>query len=173
VAIALDHRALVAVPFVALGQTRPRVTRAAAAAAIAYVAVVAPVALLDSAAFLARASAVTSAGPGLGLANLLAYRGAEGVATAFGPLAPFLALGVMLWLLTQPWPWLARAAVATLVSLVLAPAVSANAVAVPIVLLALAVVGARKHESNTTEGPPGTATANAAGTDLEGGFSPP
>jgi glycosyl transferase family 87 len=173
-AIALDHRALVAVPFAAFGQTRPRATRGALAAAVAYAAIVAPVALLDVSAFLARASAATSAGPGLGLANLLAYRGAEGVAAAFGPLAPLLTLGAMVWLLTQPWSWLARAALATLVSLVLAPAVSANAVAVPIVLLALAAVGERESGTEEQPGRNGpTARINAGGTELQGGFSPP
>jgi hypothetical protein len=140
VAVALDHRALLAVPFVAFGGSRPGVARAVVSAAAAYLALVAPVALLDLPAFAARASAVVPAGPGLGLANLLAYRGAEGLATLLGPLSPILALGAMLWLLTRPWPGLARAALATLVGMILSPALGANAVVVPIVLLALAAM---------------------------------
>ena len=144
-ALALDHRALAAIPFVAMGDSRPRFTRVVLPAAAAYLAVVVPVALLDLPAFAARASAVELAGPGLGLANLLAYRGAEGVATALGPLAPFLTLAAMLWLLRRPWPALARAALATLVAIVLAPALTANTVAVPIVLLTLATTSAGRE----------------------------
>jgi len=109
---------------------------------VAYLAIVGPVALLDLPAFAARASAVTVAGPGLGLANLLAYRGAEGEATALGPLGPVVALGAVLWLLTRPWSWLARGALALLVGMVLAPALPADAVAGPIVLLTLASIEA-------------------------------
>ena len=142
VAVALEHASLLAVPFVALGDSRPRAVRAAVAAALAYVAIVGPVVLLDLPAFAARVSAVTVAGPGLGLANLLAYRGAESEATALGPLGPVVALGAMLWLLTRPWSRLACGALALLVGMVLAPALSADAVAGPIVLLALAAMEA-------------------------------
>ena len=151
VAMALDHRSLVAVPFLALGDSRPRVRAAVVSAAAAYLALVAPVALLDLPAFATRASAAAVAGPGLGLANLLAYKGGEDVATAFGPLAPLATLALTAWLLTRPWSGLARAAVATLAAIVLAPAVTANAVATPIVLLALAASATKVEGGEATK----------------------
>ena len=141
-AVALDHRALLVAPFllarVAPGERR----RAAIRAAAAYGLLVAPVVLLDPAAFAARLGAEGVPGPGLGLFNLLAYRGVEASAgaLALAALAPLLSAGVVLWLLTRPGPPLARGAVAGLVGLVLAPAVSAEAVALPLVLLGLAAI---------------------------------
>ena len=140
--MALDHRALLVAPFllarVAPGERRGAATRAAAA----YGLLVAPVVLLDPAAFAARLGTEGVPGPGLGLFNLLAYRGVEASAgaLALAALAPLLSAGVVLWLLTRPGPPLARGAVAGLVGLVLAPAVSAEAVALPLVLLGLAAI---------------------------------
>ena len=127
------------------GAGSPRASVAGAAVAgpsAAYALLVAPVALLDPAAFAARLGAAGVPGPGLGLFNLLAYRGAEASAgaLALAALAPLLSAGVVLWLLSRPWPPLARAAIASLVGLVLAPAVSAEAVALPLVLLGLAAI---------------------------------
>ena len=142
VAVALDHRALLVAPFllagVAPGERRGAVTRAAAA----YALLVAPVVLLDPAAFAARLGAAGVPGPGLGLFNLLAYRGAEASAgaLALAALAPLVSAGVVFWILTRPGPPLARGGVAGLVGLVLAPAVSAEAVALPLVLLGLAAI---------------------------------
>ena len=142
-AVAVDHRALVVVPFVLLDPARPRTLRAALAASATYVALVVPVALLDPSAFLERAIAPATAGPGLGVANLLAYRGAESLTPSLWPLTALVPLGATVWLLRRPWSALARAGIASLVVIVLAPAVSANAVAVPILLLTLAVVDRR------------------------------
>jgi hypothetical protein len=139
-AVAVDLRALVVVPFALLDPARPRIVRAALAASATYLVLVGPVALLDVPAFLQRAIAPVAAGPGVGLANLLAYWGAESWAASLWPFFALAALGVTAWLIPQPWSALARGAIASLVVIVLAPAVSANAVAVPIVLLALAVV---------------------------------
>jgi uncharacterized membrane protein len=176
VAAALDHRTLLAAPFLLPVGAHPRMGRGVVAAVAAYVAVVAPVALLDLRAFLARVSEPAPTGPGLGLANLLAYRGAEGVATTLVPLGTLVALGALLWLLTRRWSAVARAGLAALVGIVLAPALGADAVAVPIVLLALGAFGSASHERESeadgqNEGPGETDTArtNAGGTELEGG----
>jgi len=139
-ALALDHHTLVVAPFVLLDDARPRVLRAAVAAAAAYLALVASVALLDLPAFLAHAFAPEMAGPGLGLANLLAYRGGEGLATSLALVGTVAVLGAVLWLITRPWSALARAGLASLVAITLSPAVSANAVAAPILLLTLATI---------------------------------
>ncbi len=104
--------------------------------------VIAPVALLDPAAFAARLVEREAPGPGLGLFNLLAYRGAEAAtgALVLAAVAPLLSLGVVLWLLRRSWPPLALAGIASLAGIVLAPAGSAEAVAVPLVLLGLAAM---------------------------------
>jgi hypothetical protein len=153
VAVALDHRALLVAPFllarVAPGERRGAATRAAAA----YGLLVAPVVLLDPVAFTARLGTEGVPGPGLGLFNLLAYRGVEASAgaLALGALAPLLSAGVVLWLLARPGPPLARGGVASLVGLVLAPAVSAEAVALPLVLLGLAAITPAEGEPAEAE----------------------
>ncbi len=107
-----------------------------------YLLVVAPVALLDLTAFGARLVERTTPGPGLGLFNLLAYRGAEASAgaLALAALAPLLLAGIVLWLLKRPWPPLVLGGVASLAGILLAPALSAEAVAVPLLLLGLAAM---------------------------------
>jgi hypothetical protein len=143
-AIAVDHRAALAAPL--LVAARPAAAgsgrRALLSALLAYAAVVLPVVVLDPGAFVARlARAVGRPGPGLGLFDILAYRGVEASASAFAlaALAPLLAVGVTLLLLWRgSGPPLARAAVASLVGIVLATAVPAEVVALPIVLLATA-----------------------------------
>ncbi|HEX9187972.1 MAG TPA: hypothetical protein VGB87_12915, partial [Vicinamibacteria bacterium] len=151
-AIAADHRAMLAAPFVVLaaeewprqaGRTRPLfLRRALAGGAAAYGLVVLPVALLDPAAFAAALGARAAPGPGLGLVNLLAYRGGEASPAAFAlaAIAPLLAAGLGAWLWSRPWPPLAGAAIASLGWLVLAPAASPEAVALPLVLLGLAAI---------------------------------
>jgi MFS family permease len=161
-AVALDHRMIVVVPFALLEGARPRMLRAALAAGASYLALVVPVVVLDVPAFLGRAFAPVSPAAGLGVANLLAYRGAESVAGSLWPLTTAAALGATVWLLGRPWSALARAGVASLVAIVLAPAVSANAVAVPMLLLTLAVVdgddrdgGTNRDETETKQQPGG------------------
>jgi hypothetical protein len=157
-AVGLDHRALLAAPFVLAGLPPPGRPRAAARAVVAYVLAVAPVALLDPAAFAARLGAPGLPAPGLGLFNLLAYRGAEASAVALGlaAVAPLVSTGVVLWLLARPGPPLARGAMASLAGLVLAPAVSAEAVALPMLLLGLAAMAPAEGE------PAGAASAARA-----------
>ena len=140
-AVGLEHRALLVAPFVALPHgPRAGLTRVLSAAAAGYALLVAPVALLDVASFLERAIERSAPGPGLGLVNLLVYRGAEGAAAGLGWVATLVALAALAWLLTRPWPRLARAGIASLVGIVLAPSLSADAVGVPILLLTLAAV---------------------------------
>ena len=147
VAVAFDHgAALAALPLLLCGADTGRVqgrrARALLAALATYAAAVVPVALLDPPAFLARLVAPTLPGPGLGVFNLLAYRGAESSAFALGlaALAGLLSLGGALALARSPLAPAAAAGLASLVGLALAPACSAEAVALPLVLLALAVV---------------------------------
>ena len=124
VAVALDHRAVLVVPFFLVDpRGRWTIRRALAAAVGSYLLIVAPIALLDPAAFVARLAERTAPGPGLGLFNLLAYRGAEASAgaLALAALAPLLLAGLVLWLLRKPWPPLALG-VASLGGIALAPA---------------------------------------------------
>jgi hypothetical protein len=111
-------------------------------AVVAYGLLVAPVALLDPFSFLERLRAGGAPGPGLGLVNLLAYRGAEASAGAFAlaALAPVASAGVVLWLLRRPGPPLALGAIAGLVGIVLAPALSPEAIAVPLLLLGISAM---------------------------------
>jgi hypothetical protein len=116
------------------------------AAAASYALVAVPVALLDIPAFVDRLRQPAQPGPGLGIFNLLAYRGAEGSAFALGlaAVSPLLALAAALALLRLAAPAPALAALAGLAAIVLAPAVSAESVALPIVLGALAVAWSRE-----------------------------
>jgi uncharacterized membrane protein len=141
-AVALDHRATLAVPFLLLAGSRRSVTRGLAAALAAYLLIVGPVALLDPAAFAARLGGPTASGAGLGLFNLLAYRGMESSAGAFAlaALTPLALAALVLWLLRRPWPPLALGGIASLAGIVVAPALSPEAVAVPLLLLGLAAM---------------------------------
>ncbi len=140
-AVGLDHRALLVAPFVALPDgPRGSQVRVLSSAAAGYLLLVAPVALLDLRSFLERATTATPPGPGLGFVNLLAYRGAEGVAAGLAPVATLAGLGAVAWLLTRPWPTLVRGGIASLVGIVLTPSLSAEAVATPILFLTLAAV---------------------------------
>jgi hypothetical protein len=139
-AVALDHRALLVVPFLLAAAGGRERGRATAGALVTYLLIVAPIALLDPAAFVARIGARAGPGPGLGLFNLLAYRGAEASmgALALAAVAPLLLAGLVLWLLRRPWPPLALGGIASLAGIVLASEVSPEALAVPLVLLGLA-----------------------------------
>jgi Glycosyltransferase family 87 len=143
-AVATAHEALLVAPFLLRSGADGRGRRRAILAAVAaYVAVVAPVALLDPGGFAARLGARAAPGPGLGLFDLFAYRGAEASAgaLALAAFSPLLLAILVIWLLGRPWPALARGGIASLGAIVLAPAVSAEAVALPIVLLAMAALG--------------------------------
>jgi uncharacterized membrane protein len=140
VAVGLEHRAFFVAPFLALPGPGAGLARPLMAAVAGYNLLVAPVALLDVGAFVERATTPTAPGPGLGLVNLLAYRGAEATAATLWPVAMLAALGACGWLLTRPWPALARAGIASLVGIVLAPSLGADAVATPILLLTLAAI---------------------------------
>jgi hypothetical protein len=162
VAVGLDHRAALVVPFVWLAGRQVALQRASAAdrrpgrlkglvgALAAYVLIVAPVALVDLPAFASRLRDPGAPGPGLGLFNLLAYRGVEATAGALETfaLAPLVSVGIVFWLLRRSWPPLALAGIASLVGILLAPALSAEAVAVPLVLLGLATMESEGEASD-------------------------
>jgi hypothetical protein len=148
VAAALDHRAaLVAAPLLwmtdrpAAADGRSRL-RSIAAAIVTYLVLVVPVLALDPSAFLTRLTAWSAPGAGLGIFNLLAYRGLEAspVALSLAMLAPAIAVLVMLLLLRSAVVAVVAAALVALSALVLAPAISAEWVTVPLALLALAGV---------------------------------
>ena len=148
-AVALDHRAALVAPFVLARvatlpgrESRRAVLRGVGGAVGAYLLLVGPIALLDPGSFVARLAERPVPGPGLGLVNLLAYRGGEASAAAFAlaALAPLLAAGLVLWLLKRQGPPLALGGIASLAWLVVAPAVSPEAVAVPVLLLGVAAL---------------------------------
>jgi len=148
-ATALDHRAVfAAVPLLWLpyadeganpGEPRARV-RALATAAGVYAIVVLPVAALDPAAFLRHLWPATGPGVGLGVFNLLAYRGLESAAaaTVLAAVAPVLVSVLTLGLVRSRLAPATAATLAALTALALAPAISAEWTAVPLVLLGLA-----------------------------------
>jgi hypothetical protein len=162
-AVGLDHRAALVVPFLLLAPaSRRALWKGVAGALLAYLSLVAPVALLDPGAFASRLREQPVPGPGLGLFNLLAYRGADASvgALVLAALAPLLSLGLAFWLLRRTWPPLALAGSASLVGIVLAPTASAEAVAVPIVLLGLAAMEPRDGPA-TPDSEPGDGRASA------------
>jgi hypothetical protein len=144
VAVAMDHRSLLAaLPLLAISPALSRSRwRTGLAGAATYAAIVLPVALLDPAAFLARWGEAAGIGPGLGLFNLVAYRGAEASSAApvIAAVCPALAVLLAAALALRPplAPPAAVAALAALVGIALAPSSSAEVVLVPIVLLTLA-----------------------------------
>jgi len=158
-AVALDHRAVLVVPFFVVAPRGRWTIRTGLPAAVGfYLLIVAPIALLDPAAFVASLAERTAPGPGLGLFNLLAYRGAEASAgaLALAALAPLLLAGLVLWLLRRPWPSLALGGIASLGGIALAPAVSPEAVAVPVMLLGLAAMEGREGPASKDNGPTDT-----------------
>jgi hypothetical protein len=138
----LDHRAALAIPLLLVRMDgRASLARSLTAAAAGYALLVLPVALLDPGAFVSRLEVPGVPGPGLGVFNLLAYRGLEGSAgaLALAAVAPLLSAGATLVLLRLPrLEPTALAAIASLAGIVLAPAISPESTAVPIMLLALA-----------------------------------
>jgi len=142
VAIAVDHRAALVAPFLIAGAPGAGGgrRRALANGILAYALLVLPVVLVDPPAFAARLG-VGRPGPGLGVFDLFAYRGAEASAAAFAlaAIAPLLAAAFTLLLLWRgSGSRLARAGIASLAGIALAPAISVEAVAVPLVLLGMA-----------------------------------
>ena len=157
-ATAMDHRAFfVALPILLLHaptgsavSARSRRLRPLWAGAAVYVLFVAPVVLLDPPAFVARLTAPSVVGPGLGAFNLLAYRGLEASPLALGLAAwsPLLVAVIVAGLVTsRRVAALPAAALAALATVLLAPAIAADAVAVPIVLLAVAACEIRDTEA--------------------------
>ena len=113
----------------------------------AYASLVLPVALLDLHSFAERVLSPNAIGPGLGVFNLLSYRGLESTvpASLLAGVTPLLALVATLALARPAIPAAVRAGLASLAALVLAPAVMPDAVAVPIVLLGLAAADPQRE----------------------------
>jgi uncharacterized membrane protein len=152
VAVALDHRALLAALPLLAHSPLPAGSRRATwlTGAAAYLAVVLPVALLDPRAFVARLQVARDVGAGLGLFNLLAYRGLEATAAARAAVlvSPLVAVLLVVALTRGALPAAAGAALGAMIGLALAPTLSAEAVLVPLVLLTLA---AAASEGASTE----------------------
>jgi uncharacterized membrane protein len=109
-------------------------------AVAAYAAFSLPVALLDPLAFVSRVVTPAPVGPGLGVFDLLAYRGLEGTLPAllFSAVVPLVATVFTIAVARPTFPAAVRAGLAALGAIVLAPSVTPDAVALPIVLLGLA-----------------------------------
>ena len=137
--VAIDPRALAGAPLLALDPAL-RFGRSLRLAAVGYAAVTVPVLLLDPAAFASTLAAWPEAGPGLGLVNLLFYRGAPAVGTvAWLHLAAVTVAAVgVVWLWRSPRgdAW-SVSAFLSLAVLWLDPAPPAGILVVPVVLLAL------------------------------------
>jgi hypothetical protein len=98
------------------------------------------VALLDPFAFASRVFTPGAVGPGLGIFNLLAYRGLEGSVPVMllAAVMPLAATVFTIAIVRPALPAAVRSGLAALVAIVLAPSVMPDAVALPIVLLGLA-----------------------------------
>jgi hypothetical protein len=147
-AAALDHRALAAAPL--LAATEPvdatlRPGRRLALVACGYLALVLPVVLLDPLAFASALGRPLEIAPGLGLGNLLVYKGAAppGAAALLKLASVAVSLfGLFLIGRLPPPSALAAAALLSLVALWLDPAPPALILALPLTLLALSAAGA-------------------------------
>lgn len=147
IAVAFDHRALLVVPFLALpALARPVRRRAATGLLAGYATLVLPVAALAPVAWARALAPNPTIEPGVGLVNLLIYRGGESspaahAALALAPLVLFVfAAALLRWVSRRPAAAPAAAALVMLVALFLAPAVSAESLGTPVVLLAFAAL---------------------------------
>ena len=143
-AAGVDHRAAFAMlPLLPLDKGAREARRTLAGAAAGYAALTLPAIFPDPGAFVDRLTGGFTAGPGLGLANLFAYRGAEtsSAVMLLAALAPLVLLGAGLALRRLLGPPLAAAGLVWLLALVLAPECPPDAVAAPITLLGLAALG--------------------------------
>jgi hypothetical protein len=147
VAGALDHRALLAAPLLVWGTPPLRGGRRLAGLLGGYAAFVLPVTALGPGAWARLLATPPAAEPGVGLVNLLAFRGWQDSAGAHAVLAlsPLLLLAIALRILrvaaTRPVEPLPAAALVVLVALFLAPSASAEALGIPLLLLVLARTG--------------------------------
>jgi hypothetical protein len=146
VAGALDHHALLAAPLLLWGAPGTAGRRLAGLLG-GYAAFVLPVAVLDPGAWARRMAPPAAAEPGVGLVNLLAFKGWQdsGAAHAILALSPLMLLAFVLRVLRttadRPAERLATAALVVLVALFLAPSASAEALGVPLVLLVVTKTG--------------------------------
>jgi hypothetical protein len=140
-AASLDHRALVLLPFLLLalppGLPRRRFARAAVAV---YGLVVVPVVALNPGAFLRTLLAPPSAGAGVGVVNLLLYRGTvPGTGAALCLVGVTAGTTLLLWRRArrEPGAALLLGAAALLLALVLLPETRTDGLALPVVLAGL------------------------------------
>ena len=138
--VAVDPRALAAAPLLGLG---PGMSfgRRLGLAAMGYAVLVVPVLLLDPAAFASAFLRAPESGPGLGLVNLLLYRGSSpgGAALVLGLATAAVAAlgGWWVWRSRPGDPWTV-AAFLSVAWVWLEPGPPAGALAVPVALLGLA-----------------------------------
>jgi len=145
VACACSHEVALAAPFAILPALEPgRARRGLLGLGIGYAALVLPVAALDLPAYLARAREVPPFGPGVGLVNLLFWRGLDELAGVHAVFALLPAAVAALWLLTllrarnrEASPALLAGGFA-LLGLVAARAAAPASLAIPVTLIALA-----------------------------------
>ena len=143
-ACACSHAVVLAVPFAILpALARPRGRRAVLGLAVGYSAMVLPVVALDPLAYLARARAPSPFGPGVGLANILYWRGLEerAVTHALFALLPLAVAMLWLFLLRRARQGRLSAEAAAgglaLLGLVVSHQASPQSLAIPLTLIAL------------------------------------
>jgi len=144
-ACACGHEAALAAPFAILPvlEQRRGLRRGLLGLVVGYGMLVLPVAALDPAAYLARSREIPSLGPGVGLANLLFWRGLDEGAAAHALFALLPVAVAMLWLFSLRRVRGGRAAPAllagafALLGLVTARAASPASLAIPLTLIAL------------------------------------
>jgi hypothetical protein len=151
-AAAVSGLAFAVVPFLARprGADTPTTRRTLGALALSFTALCLPAALLDPAALLSTVSRTDDIAPGLGLVNVVLYRGLENVPVvrllfASVPLIGLVAVALLLRYLPAASQE-GKAALAVLLVLFLIPSVSPEAVVLPIVLGGLPYLRPREPE---------------------------
>jgi hypothetical protein len=151
-AAAVSGLAFAVVPFLARprGADTPTTRRTLGALALSFTALCLPAALLDPAALLSAVSRTDDIAPGLGLVNVVLYRGLENVPVvrllfASVPLIGLVAVALLLRYLPAASQE-GKAALAVLLVLFLIPSVSPEAVVLPIVLGGLPYLRPREPE---------------------------
>jgi hypothetical protein len=143
-ACACGHEVVLAAPFAILpALTSPRARRSLVGLAAGYAALVAPVLALDPSGYLARLRAPSPFGPGVGLANVLFWRGLEEQASTHALFALLPVAVAVLWLVALKLsrdggvPAEPAAGGFALVGLVVSREASPASLAIPLTLIAL------------------------------------
>lgn len=168
---ALDPRALLAAPFLALRLATDGRRRLAAGFVGGYAALVLPAVAPDPLAFVQSLSRGVTLEPGVGLANLLFFKGWQDSAAAHALYAVLPWALLLLFAASLRLAWMRRnsapalSALVVLLSLFLAPSASAESLGMPVVLLLLAKVG---EDAWTSDRPP-SADSSTIGTFARSG----